>query len=138
MLAVWRIHGVDVALREAWAAGVVLCGLSAGSLCWFEGGVTDSFGPLRDLRDGLGLLPGSHCPHYSSESGRRSTYLRLVAEGLPGGFAADDGVGLRFAGTELAEVVSARENACAYRVDPNGSGVDEKALEPRSIRPKNT
>ena len=133
MLAVWRIHGVDVALREAWEAGVVLCGLSAGSLCWFEGGITDSFGPLRDLRDGLGLLPGSHCPHYSSEAGRRSTYLRLVASGLPGGLAADDGVGLRFAGRELAEVVSARPDARAYRVAPNRSGADERPLEPRLL-----
>jgi dipeptidase E len=138
MLAVWRLHGVDAALRDAWEAGVVLCGLSAGSLCWFEGGVTDSFGSLRDLRDGLGLLPGTHCPHYSSESGRRSTYLLLVTEGLPGGLAADDGVALRFAGTELAEVVSARDDAHAYRVDPNGSGVDEHALQARRIRPKST
>jgi len=83
MLSVWRLHGVDALLREAWEAGIVLCGLSAGSLCWFEGGTTDSFGPeLAALNDGLGLLSGSHSPHYDGEAQRRPTYHRLVADGV--------------------------------------------------------
>ena len=79
MLAVWRVHGVDAALREAWERGIVLSGPSAGGLCWFEGGVTDSFGPeLARLDDGLGFLPGSFCPHYDTEPERRPTYERLA------------------------------------------------------------
>jgi peptidase E len=118
LLAVWRVHGVDRALRAAWRRGVVLAGLSAGSICWFESGTTDSFGPeLSVLTDGLGLLPGSHCPHYDGEEQRRGAYHRLVAEGrLPPGYAADDSAALVFEETSLREVVSARAGAAAYRV----------------------
>src|SRR5574341_1251071 len=118
MLAVWRAHDLDVALRQAWEAGVVLCGVSAGALCWFEGGVTDSFGPeLAPLRDGLGLLAGSHCPHYDGEPQRRPAYQRLVGAGqLTGGLAADAGCGLHFEGTALRSVVASRPGARAYRV----------------------
>jgi dipeptidase E len=120
-LAIWRAHGFDEILREAWEAGIVLTGWSAGMICWFEAGVTDSFGPqLEGLRDGLGLLAGSACPHYDGEELRRPVYTTLVAEGFPPGVAADDGVGIRYAGTELAEVVSVREGAGAYRVDADG------------------
>jgi dipeptidase E len=119
MLAVWRLHGVDEIMREAWRAGVILCGLSAGANCWFEACSTDSFGPtLAPLHDGLGLLPGSFCPHYDSEPQRRPSYRAAVAAGdLPAGFAAGDGVGLLFEGTELAEVVSERRGALAHRVE---------------------
>jgi dipeptidase E len=131
MLAVWRLHGVDDALRVAWARGVVLCGISAGSLCWFEGGVTDSFGALRPIRDGLGILPGTNCPHYDSEAERRPTYQRAVSDGTLGpGLAADDGVGLHFRGTELAAVVSERQGAAAYRVERHGEDVRETRIEP--------
>lgn len=118
MLAVWRLHGLDAVLRDAWRRGTILCGLSAGALCWFEGGVTDSFGvELAPLRDGLGLLPGSFCPHYDGEPLRRPTYERLVQGGdLAGGWAADDGVALHFEGTELVSVVASRANAAAWRV----------------------
>ena len=120
-LAIWRVHGFDEILREAWEAGIVLTGWSAGMICWFEAGVTDSFGPqLEGLRDGLGLLAGSACPHYDGEELRRPVYTRLVAEGFPPGVAADDGVGIRYTGTELAEVVSVREGAGAYRVGADG------------------
>jgi peptidase E len=120
-LAIWRVHGFDRILREAWGAGVVLTGWSAGMICWFEASVTDSFGPQLDgMRDGLGFLPGSACPHYDGEDLRRPVYTRLVAEGFPPGLAADDCVALRFDGTDLAEVVSAREGARAYRVTPEG------------------
>ena len=119
MLAIWTVHGVDAILREAWERGIVLAGSSAGSICWFEAGVTDSFGDeLAPLRC-LGFLPGSNCPHYDSEPQRRPTYRRLVEAGeLPPGLAAEDGVGLHFVGTELAEAVAARPNAGAFRVEP--------------------
>jgi dipeptidase E len=120
-LAIWRVHGFDEVLREAWEMGIVLTGWSAGMICWFEAGITDSFGPqLEGMRDGLGFLAGSACPHYDGEELRRPVYARLVAEGFPPGVAADDGVGVQFIGTELAEVVSVRDGAGAYRVDADG------------------
>ena len=89
MLAIWRVHGFDEILREAWQAGVLLTGWSAGMICWFEAGVTDSFGPqLEGMRDGLGFLAGSACPHYDGEELRRPVYRRLVARGLPAGHRA--------------------------------------------------
>jgi len=135
MLAVWRVHRMDWALRAAWEGGVVLAGWSAGMLCWFEAGVTDSFdlNRLAPLHDGLGLLPGSACPHYDGEAQRRPTYRRLVAEGFPEGYAADDGVALVFRGTELAEVVTARPGARAFRVERTGRGVTETPLAGRFL-----
>ena len=127
MLAIWRVQGVDRALRLAWEAGVVLAGLSAGSNCWFEASTTDSFGPLAALGDGLGLVPGSHCPHYDGEPLRRPTYRRLIGEGaLPDGYAADDGAALVFHGTTLAEVVASRPGARGYRVErtPGGTALE--------------
>jgi peptidase E len=128
MLAIWRVHGVDRALRRAWQAGTVMTGQSAGSLCWFETGTTDSFGKgLAALSGGLGFLPGSHAPHYDSEATRRPHYQRLVADRvLPAGHAADDGAALVFHGTELAEVVASLPNARGYRVE---RGPDGAALE---------
>jgi dipeptidase E len=130
MLAIWRVHGFHRILREAWEAGVVLAGWSAGMICWFEAGVTDSFGPqLEGMRDGLGFLRGSACPHYDGEDLRRPRYRELVAGGFPAGLAADDGVGLHFAGTELEEVVSVREEGRAYAVERDG----ETPLEARLV-----
>lgn len=120
MLAVWRVHGVDRILRKAWRAGVVLAGVSAGMNCWFEQSVTDSFGGrLAPLKDGLGLLKGSACPHYDSPKGRRRrVYRRLVAGGvLVAGVAADDGAALHFVGRRLAAVVTSRPEARACRVE---------------------
>src|SRR6516164_8402895 len=110
MLAVWRVHGLDVVLRKAWQGGIVLAGSSAGGICWFEGGTTDSFGPkLRPFTEGLAMLPGSFCPHYNSEGERRPLYRRLVAEGtLSPGLACDDGVGAHFVDETLDEMVSDR------------------------------
>jgi dipeptidase E len=120
MLAVWRVHGFDAILREAWEAGVVLTGWSAGMICWFEAGVTDSFGPqLEGLRDGLGFLPGSACPHYDGEELRRPVYTRLVREGFPAGIALDDGAGAHYVGTELRAVV-AMPGSVGYAVGPDG------------------
>jgi len=116
LLAIWRAHGIDRILRDAWLGGVVMAGVSAGMLCWFRGGVTDSFGGLAALNDGLGLIDATACPHYDGEGERRPTYHRLVAEGFPGGFAADDGAALYFRGIELVEAVSSRPGAGAYRV----------------------
>ncbi len=117
MLAIWREHGVDDALRAAWAAGVILCGVSAGSVCWFEHGVTDSYGPGLAPMKGLGFLAGSHCPHYDGEANRRPRYRELVDDGtLPPGVAADDSAALHYIGDELAEVVTSRPGAGAYRV----------------------
>jgi dipeptidase E len=129
-LAVWRVHGFDAILREAWEHGVLLCGWSAGMICWFEAGVTDSFGPqLEGMRDGLGFLPGSACPHYDGEERRRPVYQELVANGFPPGYAADDGAALHFVGTELEEVVAVSEGARAYRVEQDA----EKPIEPRLL-----
>ena len=133
MLAVWRLHGVDEALREAWEAGVVLAGISAGANCWFEASTTDSFGPIGPLRDGLGFLSGSFCPHYDVEPERRPTYRTLVAEGFPGGFAAENGVGIHFRGTELAEAVSSRPDGRAFRVQLVDGEVRETPLEARVL-----
>jgi dipeptidase E len=119
MLAVWRVHGFDRILREAWEQGVVLAGGSAGMICWFEAGVTDSFGPQLAPIECLGFLPGSACPHWDDEGLRRPVYRGLIDGGeLPAGYAADSGVGLHFAGTELVEVLSDREGATGYRVEP--------------------
>ncbi|HVB09828.1 MAG TPA: peptidase E [Bacillota bacterium] len=136
MLAIWRLHGVDAILREAWEAGILLCGGSAGSLCWYECGVTDSFGlQLAPLHDGLGLLPGSHCPHYDAEALRRPSYGRYVGEGvLPAGVAVDNAVALRYEGKDLVEVVTAKAGAQAYRVERTATGVHEAPLPARQLR----
>jgi dipeptidase E len=131
LLAIWRVHGVDDALREAWERGIVLGGSSAGMICWFEASITDSFGPaLAPLRDGLGFLPGSACPHYDGEARRRPVYRAAVADGLPAGYAADDQVALHFDGTELREAVTSRAGSAAYRVEAGG----EERIEPRVLQ----
>jgi len=136
LLAMWRLHGYDSALRSAWESGVVLTGISAGSLCWHAGGTTDSFGPeLRAVRDGLALVPFANSVHHDIEEQRRPLFNSLVARGeLPTGYATDDGVGLVYRGTELAEVVSEEDGKAAYRVEPDGAGgVIETLLEPRLL-----
>jgi dipeptidase E len=128
-LAIWRTHGFDEILREAWQEGVVLAGWSAGMICWFEQGVTDSFGPELTSMECLGFLPGSACPHYDGEERRRPVYTQLVSEGLAPGVAADDDVALRYAGTELREAVTSRAGAAAYLVGRDG----EQALETKLL-----
>jgi peptidase E len=130
MLAIWRVHGFDAVLREAWERDVVLAGWSAGGICWFEAGVTDSFGPqLEGMRDGLGFLPGSACPHYDGEELRRPRFGELVREGFPAGIAMDDDVAVRYDGTRLVEIVTARDGATAYHVSADG----EEPLEARLL-----
>ncbi len=120
MIAIWKVHGIDAIFREAWESGVVLFGASAGMICWFEAGVTDSFGPDLEGMECLGFLPGSACPHYDGEERRRPRYRELIEGGFPEGIAADDGVGLHYVGTDLAEVVTCRPGATAYRVTRDG------------------
>jgi peptidase E len=136
LLAVWRVHGLDDILREAWEAGVVLAGVSAGSVCWHLGGTTDSYGlELRSVTNGLGLLPYGNGVHYDSEARRRPMLHRLVADGtLPTSYATDDGVGLHYRGTELVETVADRPDVAAYKVErgPDGSAVETR-IEPRLL-----
>jgi peptidase E len=136
MLAVWRTHGVDRALKDAWESGVILAGPSAGAMCWFEAGLTDSFGPdLGPIRDGLRFLKGSFCPHYDSESLRRPRYEEAVGSGsLPDGYAVDDSVGLLFAGRELAEAVAVLPETRAFRVERTRGGVEETPIRPKILR----
>ena len=117
LLALWRVHGLDALLREAWFNGAVLSGVSAGMICWFRGGLTDSYGGLERLDDGLGLIDATACPHYDGEQDRRPLYHQLIASGFQWGYAADDGAALHFHGSELIEAVSSRPSAGAYRVE---------------------
>lgn len=136
LLAMWRLHGFDEAMRTAWQAGVVLTGVSAGSLCWHVGGTTDSFGPqLRPVTDGLALVPFSNGVHYDSEEQRRPLYQRLVADAtLPPGYATDDGVGVLYRGTDFVEAVSEQDGKAAYWVErgADGSAVETR-IDPRRL-----
>ncbi|HTP96451.1 MAG TPA: peptidase E [Burkholderiales bacterium] len=134
MLAVFREWKLDRYLREAWRRGIVLGGASAGAICWFEDGLTDSVaGPLTRMRC-LGLLAGGCAPHYDSEPARRPTLHRLVGRGtMRTSVAADDGVALHYVGTRLVRAVSARGNARAYRVTRSRDGVVEQALPTRLL-----
>jgi peptidase E len=124
LLALWRLHGTDDAMRAAWESGVVLGGSSAGSICWHLGGTTDSFGPeLRAVTNGLGFVPYANGVHYDSEERRRPLVQRLVSDGtLPLTLATDDGVGLHYVGTELAEVVADIAGKSAWRIESDGNG----------------
>jgi dipeptidase E len=120
LLGTWRAHGVDSILKRAWRRGVMLCGLSAGSLCWFSEAITAFHGPPEPVR-GLGLLPHSNCVHYDGEAERGEVYRRMVADGrLREGYAAEDGAALHFEGRELLRVVSSRAKARAFRVSADG------------------
>jgi len=135
MLAVWRHWGFDAVLREAWERGIVLCGSSAGSICWFEEGLTDSLEGELTKMDCLGFLAGSNCPHYDGEKDRRPAYRRLVANGtISDGIAADDGAGLHYVGRTLQRIVSARPGARAYRVERSGAEARETPLEANALR----
>jgi dipeptidase E len=136
MLAIWRLHGVDDALRAAWEAGVVCCGLSAGANCWFEASTTDSFlqGNADPLLDGLGLIPGSFCPHYDGEPERRPRFRQLIGEGvLPAGIACDDFAAVHIVDREVHEALASTEGAGAYRVRIGADGVEEEAIPMRRL-----
>jgi peptidase E len=128
LLGAWRAHGLDTALRRAWEAGVVLCGGSAGSLCWFASGVTAFHGEPQPY-EGLGLLPWSNCVHYDAEPQRDSAYRGLLLDGTVGtGFAAEDGTALHFVGERLTRVVASRPRARAYRMRAVGGRIERRAL----------
>ncbi len=130
MLAVWRHWGFDAVVKEAWERGILLCGSSAGSICWFEQGLTDSVAGDLTPMEGLRLLPGSNCPHYDGEADRRPAYRKLVADGtLMAGLACDDGAGVQFADGALQRVIASRPNARAYRVERIEGSVRETPLD---------
>jgi dipeptidase E len=133
MLAIWRVHGVDELLREALDRGVILSGSSAGGICWFESGVTDSFGPQLGAMDCLGFLGGSFCPHWDDEELRKPVYHRLLKDGLAGGYAAEAGVGLHFVDGELREALACDEGSKAYRVELSDGEVVETPIEARVV-----
>ncbi|GAB5897305.1 peptidase E [Mycolicibacterium mageritense] len=135
LLAMWRLHGIDAALRTAWQAGVVLTGISAGSICWHAGGTTDSFGPeLRAVTNGLGFVPYANGVHFDSEDQRRPLLRSLVGEGaLPAAYATDDGAGVLYRGTEFSEAVGETDRAGVYFIERrDGTGV-ETALDVRRL-----
>ena len=135
LLALWRLHGVDRAMRAAWESGVVIAGMSAGAICWFEACTTDSFGPeLMPLDGGLAFLDGSFCPHYDGEAQRRPLFRRLVAEGrLPAGYGVDNGAALVFEDDRIVEIVGSRPDAAAYRVELVDGSVHETRLATRFL-----
>ncbi|GAA0462438.1 Type 1 glutamine amidotransferase-like domain-containing protein [Alkalibacillus silvisoli] len=117
LLILWKEWGIDAILKKAWEQGIVLAGISAGSICWFEEGVSDSFGDKLEPLKCLGFLKGSNCPHYDGEENRRPSYHELVVKGkVKSGFATDDGVALHYIDQEVSKVVSSRPNSKAYKV----------------------
>lgn len=133
LLAIWQAHGLDQLLVRAWRAGTVLAGLSAGAMCWFQGGVTRSSGPPEPLA-GLGLLEGSLTVHADGEPERLPVWLSALRDGtLPGGWALDDGVGLLFSGLQMSRSVSSRPGAGAQRVDQVAGELVRKRLEPELL-----
>lgn len=132
--AIWRAQGIDQVLREAWDRGIVLGGASAGSLCWFEEGTTDSRPKALSVVQCLGFIPGSHAPHYDAEPGRRPQYQRLIAAGeMKPGYACDNDAGIYFEETEVRRVVSTRAEAKVYHVSAVGGRAVERVLEPERI-----
>jgi peptidase E len=135
LLAVWRAHGLDALLPRVWQAGVVLTGVSAGSICWHRGGTTDSFGPgLDPITNGLALLPYDNGVHFDSEERRRPLVHQLVRDGTLGvTHCTDDGVGLLYRGTDLVEAVTEQAGKGAYVVRRVGDAVVEQRMDPRLL-----
>jgi peptidase E len=135
LLALWRLHGLDGVLRDAWQAGIVLMGVSAGSLCWHIGGTTDSYGlPLQAVTDGLAFLPYSNSPHHDAEPERRPLIHRLIADGtLPDGYATDNGAGLVYYGTDLHEAITEKPGARAYEIHRVDDTARETPLPTRTL-----
>ena len=132
--AIWKAQGIDVVLRQAWERGIVLGGASAGSLCWFEEGTTDSRPKELSIVQCLGFLKGSHCPHYDAEPGRRPLYQKLIGSGqMKPGYACDNDAGLYFEGTDVKRVVTGRLGAKVYYVGVTTGKVAERVLEPELI-----
>jgi dipeptidase E len=132
MLGAWRAYGLDTILREAWSRGIVLCGPSAGSLCWFEEALSAFHGAPRVVR-GLGFLPYSNCVHYDAEPARRDEYHRFVADGMSAGYAVEDGVALHFRGTTVERVVTSRAGGSAFLVEADDGGYVRETPLPTSL-----
>jgi dipeptidase E len=132
--AIWKAQGIDVVLREAWDRGIVLGGASAGSLCWFEEGTTDSRPKELTIVKGLGFLKGSHSPHYDAEAGRRPLYQKLILSGqMKPGYACDNDAGIYFEDNEVKRVVSTRAAAKVYHVSVVNGRIDERVIQPEHI-----
>lgn len=132
--AIWKAQGIDVVLCQAWDRGIVLGGASAGSLCWFEEGTTDSRPKELTIVQGLGFLNGSHSPHYDAEKDRRPIYQKLIASGeLKPGYACDNNAGIYFEDNEVKRVVSSRAGAKVYYVSIVNGKVVERTLEPEML-----
>ena len=132
--AIWKAQGIDTILRQAWDRGIVLGGASAGSLCWFEEGTTDSRPKELSKVDCLGFIKGSHSPHYDAEPGRRPLYQTMIASGqMKPGYACDNDAGIYFEDNTVKRVVSARPAAKVYYVSVEGGKINEKVLEPDHI-----
>ncbi len=133
--AIWKAQGIDIVLKTAWDKGIVLGGASAGSLCWFEEGTTDSRPKALSVVKCLGFLPGSHSPHYDAEAGRRPLYQKLIGAGtMKPGYACDNDAGIYFEDTTVKRIVSARDGAKVYYVSVVNGAVIEKTFEPERIR----
>ena len=134
LIALWKEWQLDVILKQAWSKGIILCGVSAGSICWFEQGLTDSIPGKYTVLQGLGFLSGSNCPHYSNVAARKPAYYRLLSEGLiADGYAADDGVALHFIDRKLSNVVASRPTAMAYHLANKQGKVTETPLKPKYL-----
>ena len=132
--AIWKAQGIDLVLRQAWDRGIVLGGASAGSLCWFEEGTTDSRPKELTIVQGLGFLKGSHSPHYDAEKDRRPSYQKLIAAGqLKPGYACDNNAGIYFEDNDVKRVVTSRAGAKVYYVSVVNGKVVERVLEPEMI-----
>jgi peptidase E len=132
--AIWKAQGIDVVLRQAWDRGIVLGGASAGSLCWFEEGTTDSRPKELTIVEGLGFLKGSHSPHYDAEKSRRPLYHELIGSGkMKPGYACDNNAGIYFEDNEVKRVVATREGAKVYHVSAASGKVVERVMEPEMI-----
>jgi dipeptidase E len=132
--AIWKAQGIDVVLRQAWERGIVLGGASAGSLCWFEEGTTDSRPKELTIVQGLGFIKGSHCPHYDAEPGRRPLYLKLIGSGqMKPGYACDNEAGLYFEDNDVKRVIATKAGAKVYYVTAAGGKATERVLEPELI-----
>ncbi len=135
MLVLWRFHGLDAILREAWETGTIMAGPSAGAICWFEDGVTRSLGDeIVPLGDGLGLVTGSFCPHYGDDEARTAAYRRLVADGFLPGIGAAGDVAVHIVGSDVSEVVTTRPGATAFRVESRDGEAVDTPLEARLLR----
>lgn len=138
LLALWKEWRLDIYMKKAWEQGVILSGLSAGSICWFEQGVTDSFGDGLEPIEALGFLPGSHCPHYDGEINRRPSFQKFIQEKtLKNGIAADDGVAIHYIDQTIHTIVSSRKEARAYTVTFTDH-LDEAVLIPTYLDQKNS